>query len=96
MVAAAIAKGSGRRPRVVGKPSQVALREVSRRLGVPPHELAVIGDDAAMDIALGNLGGARTVLVRSGITGEIAIESLPPRHRPGAVIDQVADLLPYL
>ena len=33
-------------------------------------EIAVIGDDLGMDIALGRLGGSRTVLVRSGISGD--------------------------
>jgi HAD superfamily hydrolase (TIGR01450 family) len=96
MVTAAIAKGGGRRPTIVGKPSRVALAEISRRLGVPGHELAVIGDDAGMDIALGKLGGARTVLVRSGISGQVSADELPLKHRPDVVIDAVADLLPFL
>lgn len=96
MVTAAIAKVSGRRPRIVGKPSRAALAEVSRRLGLPTNEIAVIGDDAGMDIALGRLGGARTVLVRSGMSGEVALQTLPPSHRPDAVIDAVADLLAAL
>jgi ribonucleotide monophosphatase NagD (HAD superfamily) len=49
-----------------------------------------------MDIALGRLGGARTVLVRSGMSGEVALQTLPPSHRPDAVIDAVADLLAAL
>jgi len=96
MLTAALAKATGARPVVVGKPSRAALHAISERLGAPPHELAVIGDDAGMDIALGNLGGARTVLVRSGISGAIDLERLRPRSRPHAVVDGVAELLDVL
>ena len=96
MVTAAISKVTGTRPRVVGKPSRIAVAEVSRRLGVRSDQIAVIGDDIRMDIALGRLGGSRTVLVRSGISGEIELERVPERQRPDAVIDGVADLLELL
>jgi ribonucleotide monophosphatase NagD (HAD superfamily) len=93
MVTAGIAKVTGARPRIVGKPSRPAVEEISARLALPTNEVAVIGDDAGMDIALGRMGGSRTVLVRSGISGTIDLGKLPERHRPDAVIDRVADLL---
>ena len=96
MVTAGIAKVTGARPRIVGKPSRAAVEEVSTRLGLPTTEIAVIGDDAGMDIALGRMGGSRTVLVRSGMSGTIDVSKLPERHRPDAVIDGVADLLDVL
>ena len=46
-----------------------------------------------MDIGLGLLGGSRTVLVRTGITGSAAI---PERRRPDLVVDSVAELLAYI
>jgi len=96
MVTAGIAKVTGTRPRIVGKPSRAAVEEVSARLGLPTDQIAVIGDDAAMDIALGRMGGSRTVLVRSGISGQVALEELPERQRPDAVIDGVSELLDAL
>jgi 5'-nucleotidase len=96
MVTAGIAKVTGARPRIVGKPSRAAVEEVSTRLGLPTSEIAVIGDDAGMDIALGRMGGSRTVLVRSGISGAIDLDKLPERHRPDAVIGGVAELLDAL
>ena len=56
----------------------------------------MIGDDARMDIALGKLGGSRTVLVRSGISGGVDLEQLPGGQRPDAAIDAVAELLDVL
>jgi NagD protein len=96
MTAAALAKATGARPVVVGKPSRAALLAISDRLGSPAHEIAVIGDDARMDIALGKLGGARTVLVRSGMSGEIDVDALPERFRPDAAVAGVAELLDRL
>src|SRR3984957_12231285 len=96
MVTAAIAKGGGARAKVVGKPSRAAVSELRTHLGLPTSELAVIGDDLGMDIALGKMGGARTVLVRSGITGAIDLGRVPERQRPDAVVDGVADLLDWI
>jgi len=92
MVAAAVARASGRRPTIVGKPSRAAVREVGERLGVAPRDVAFIGDDLRMDIALGRLAGARTVLVATGITGR----NVNGRHRPDLVIDHVGELLGLL
>jgi HAD superfamily hydrolase (TIGR01450 family) len=96
MVTAAIAKAADVRPTVVGKPSRAAVQEVSTRLGVPSADLLVTGDDVRMDVGLGHLGGSRTVLVRSGITGGMDLSRLPAHRRPHAVIDGVEELLAWL
>jgi HAD superfamily hydrolase (TIGR01450 family) len=96
MVTAAIAKVTGARPTVVGKPSKAAVREMSERLGVPSTKLAVIGDDVHLDVALGHLGGSRTILVRSGMSGSMDMAGVPERRRPHAVIDGVEEMLEWL
>lgn len=95
MVAAAIAKASAQDPIVVGKPSTAAVTEYSERLGLPPEDVAVVGDDLGMDIALGRLGASRTVLVLSGIDGS-GHSALPAAQRPDLVLGGIADLLPLL
>jgi ribonucleotide monophosphatase NagD (HAD superfamily) len=84
------------RPAVVGKPSRAALRTVREQLGVPVDEIVVVGDDLGMDVALGRLGGARTVLVRSGISSRIDLDAVPARRRPDTVVGGIADLLDLL
>jgi 5'-nucleotidase len=96
MVAAALAKSSGTRPTIVGKPSRAAVAVVRECLGVPTEDVVVVGDDLGMDIALGHLGGSRTVLVRSGISGSTDLDRVPERRRPHAAIDGVAELLELL
>jgi HAD superfamily hydrolase (TIGR01450 family) len=93
MTTAAIAKASTTRPVIVGKPSKAAWRTVEERLGVPAQEIAMIGDDLTMDVRLGRMGGARTVLVASRITGHLELGDIPATHRPDAIVGGVAELL---
>jgi NagD protein len=96
MTTAAIAKVTEVEPIVVGKPSKVAVDATTERLGAPPDQHAVIGDDLDMDIALGHLGGSRTILVRSGMSGKLDLNGVPDERRPDAVIDGVEEMLPWL
>lgn len=96
MVTAAIAKASEARPKVVGKPSMAAVAVIGERLGLPTSQIAVIGDDLTMDVGLGRLGKSRTVLVRSGISGQIDLARVPESRRPDAVIGEVGELLAML
>src|SRR5262249_52330962 len=96
MVAAALAKVSGTRPTIVGKPSRAAVGVVRDSLGVASEDTVVVGDDLGMDIALGHLGRSRTVLVRSGISGGPDLERVPERRRPHAVVESVGELLDWL
>jgi HAD superfamily hydrolase (TIGR01450 family) len=96
MLTAALAKATGARPVIVGKPSRAALATIGEQLGAAPSDLAVVGDDVTMDVALGRLGGARTILVGTGISGRLALDGLPERRRPHAVVAGIADLLDWL
>jgi HAD superfamily hydrolase (TIGR01450 family) len=96
MITAAIAKVSGARPRVLGKPSRAAVTALQNRLGVPASTIAVIGDDLGMDVALGKIGGSQTVLVRSGISAQVDLHAVTAKRRPDAAVDGVADLLDLL
>ena len=96
MVTAALAKASGAEPTIVGKPSPAAVEVILTRLGVPPEQIVVVGDDVTMDVALGRLAGSTTVLVRSGMSGDVDPELLDETQRPHAVVDGVADLLDWL
>jgi HAD superfamily hydrolase (TIGR01450 family) len=96
MTTAAIAKAADTRPVIVGKPSRAALRTIEEQLQTRTSEIAVIGDDVTMDVRLGLMGGARTVLVASGISGHVDLVGIPPARRPDAVVGGVAELLDLL
>jgi len=96
MVTAAIAKASSTRPTIVGKPSKAAVRAVRKALGVPTEQIAVVGDDLFMDVALGHMGGSKTVLVRSGISAEIDLSKVAEKRRPHATVSDTSELLDLL
>jgi ribonucleotide monophosphatase NagD (HAD superfamily) len=56
----------------------------------------VIVDDIGMDIALGHLGGSKTILVRSGMSGSVNLNGIPKKQRPHAVVDGVEEILDWL
>jgi HAD superfamily hydrolase (TIGR01450 family) len=96
MITAAIAKASSARPIIVGKPSQAAVRAMERHLGLPARDLVVVGDDVRLEVELGHMGGATTVLVRSGISGDVEVARLPEKRRPHLAVGTVAELLERL
>jgi NagD protein len=96
MITAAIAKASSARPVVVGKPSQAAVRVMREALGVPSEEIAMVGDDFRLDVALGRLGRSTTVLVRSGISADLDLDRVPEEQRPDLTVATVANLLEWL
>jgi len=96
MITAAIAKASSTRPVVVGKPSQAAVRVMRRQLGLRSEEIAMVGDDFRLDVALGRLGRSTTVLVRTGISADLDLDAVPAGRRPDLTVGSVAELLDLL
>jgi len=75
---------------VIGKPSldffQVALEDI----GLPAHQIAIIGDDIESDVGGGQAAGLQGVLVRTGkFRQQIVDHSLV---NPDLIIDSIADL----
>jgi HAD superfamily hydrolase (TIGR01450 family) len=95
-VAAGLAHVTGAEPRVVGKPSPLAAEHLAARLGGRPDEVVVVGDDPALDIALGRRMGATTMLVLSGMATPETAARLPPEERPDAVLAGAAELFELL
>ncbi len=99
-VAGAIGAGlihvTGCTPEVVGKPSALAMRVVAGRLGVPASELAVIGDELGLEVAMGRAAGAATAVVLSGMTRAEDVAAAEAKRRPDLVLGSIADLAPLL
>jgi len=89
----AIARVTGREPEVTGKPSQLAMDFVAAQLGLPPGEIAVIGDDPRVEIEMARAGGAIGVGVTSGTTSRAQWAAQESERRPDLVIENVGELL---
>jgi HAD superfamily hydrolase (TIGR01458 family) len=75
---------------IMGKPSQEFFAVALRDLGLPAHQVAIVGDDIESDVAGGQAVGLTGILVRTGkFRQEYVAKSLA---RPDYVIDSVADL----
>ncbi len=68
MIIGALYWMTSRMPTVVGKPSEIIMREAIERLGVKEKEVVVVGDQIEVDVVAGKKLGCKTALVLSGVT----------------------------
>jgi NagD protein len=84
---------TGRRARVVGKPSLDALRSASGRLGAKPAELAVVGDDPELEVPMAHRGHSLAIAVGTGLGSAASYDGLPPSRWPHLSVRGVDELL---
>jgi HAD superfamily hydrolase (TIGR01450 family) len=84
---------TGCRVITVGKPSIDALRCAARRLGVSLKDLAVVGDDPAMEVPMAHRGGSLAIAVSSGLGKKDSFAHLPEKHWPHLNLQGVDELL---
>jgi 4-nitrophenyl phosphatase len=95
-ISAMIRSLTGCAVRVVGKPSLDALRSAAERLGRRPGELAVVGDDPALEVPMAHRGRALAVAVGTGLGGAGAYDGVPAPRRPHLQVRGVDELLMIL
>lgn len=92
---AAVQAATGRAPDLIaGKPNRLIAEQAAERLGLPPGQLAMIGDRLYTDIALGAAAGVATVLVLSGETR--AEEVAGSHYQPDAVFADIGAVAEWL
>lgn len=92
-ICAMISSVTGITPQVVGKPSLIGLRCAAQRLGVAAQDLAVVGDDPELEMAMASLAGALAIAVTTGFHPAEHYTSLPPEQTPDLTLDGVGRLL---
>jgi 4-nitrophenyl phosphatase len=92
-ISAAVHNVTGKRAMVLGKPSIQAVRCASRRLGVAPADLAIVGDDASLENAMAHRCGALSVAVHTGLGDAESFAALPFTIRPHLSLSGVDKLL---
>ena len=85
---------SGKRPLFIGKPSALMPTLAMEKLGVAPHETAVVGDRIYTDVKSGLNAGCTAVLVMSGETTKEILDASP--DRPTLVMDSAKEILDIL
>lgn len=87
----ALSFSSGRKPRIMGKPSPRMYREALRLLGTKPGETAAVGDRVDLDVVPAKRLGMFSVLVLSGVTRREDLKGL--KERPDLVLERLPDLV---
>ncbi|MFC7077622.1 HAD-IIA family hydrolase [Haloarcula halophila] len=80
--------------RILGKPSEVAVRAALERLGCTASECLVVGDRLDTDIRMGERSGMTTALVTTGVSDREAVEHSDVQ--PDYVVDSLAAVVPIV
>jgi HAD superfamily hydrolase (TIGR01458 family) len=83
---AALEYASGKSATVIGKPEKGFFRLALEDLGLEPHEVAMVGDDAEADVAGAQVAGLKGILVKTGKYRRGA------EGNPDLVVESFADL----
>ena len=87
---------TGKRAKVLGKPSRIALETAVRSMGLSRTEqgtVVVIGDDPALEMRMARAGGATGIAMTTGMLTRESAAGLPEAERPHAVLDSLEPLL---
>jgi len=90
MIAAIEACTQHRVDPIVGKPSEIMLKEALDIIGLAAAECAMVGDRPETDMLMARRAGLKGVLVLTGVTTREDLDSLPVE--PDLVLDGVAEL----
>jgi HAD superfamily hydrolase (TIGR01458 family) len=85
----ALEHATGKRAVVLGKPSREFFLAGVAKLGLPPGDILMVGDDIRTDVEGARGAGLKGALVR---TGKFREADLAGDARPDLVLDSVADL----
>ena len=78
---------------LTGKPSLHALRFVAKKLKLPIHDIAVVGDDPVVEVIMARRGGAIALGVVTGMTSAEDWARQPESRRPHYVLNDIRDML---
>lgn len=81
---------TGGEPKVIGKPNAEIVEVAMRKLGLQPHQVAVVGDRLYTDIASGLNAGMVSILVMSGETTQEMLEASD--IKPDLVFENLAGI----
>jgi NagD protein len=94
-IAGAIERITGCRAKALGKPSIEGMRCASQRLGVAAGDLAVIGDDPALEPLMAHRGGAFAIGVTTGVANAADFAAVPTDKRAHLVVGNIGEVLAH-
>lgn len=92
-IIAALTAATSKIPDIVGKPSTGMIKEALQQLGTSSNETIMLGDRLDTDILAGERAGLVTMLVMTGVTTPVELES--SEIEPDVIIDDLSPLVAY-
>jgi|Deesub1362A_J573_1020465.scaffolds.fasta_scaffold00051_43 HAD superfamily hydrolase (TIGR01457 family) len=87
VIVKAVEEASGKKPIVVGKPSDIMAKIILEKVKAKPEEVLLIGDRLETDIAMGKKMGMKTALVLTGHTRREDVEK--SSIKPDYILDKL-------
>jgi 4-nitrophenyl phosphatase len=87
---------TGKRAKVLGKPSRIAFDAAARAMGIGPaaaKNIVVVGDDPALEMRMANGAGAMSIGMTTGLMKQDTADMLSIAERPTIVLDSLQPLL---
>jgi len=94
-IVASIARCTGRRPKIMGKPSPNLVRMALEMTGKGLRQTAVVGDRPETDMAMARRSGCLGILLLTGISTHRRRGEYPVRQRPHLIFSSLQELAKY-
>jgi NagD protein len=86
---------TGKRAKVLGKPSRIALDAARDAMALPKsalRDLVVVGDDPALEMEMANKAGALSIATLTGMLSSEVVANLPPLQHPAWVVGHLDEI----
>jgi HAD superfamily hydrolase (TIGR01458 family) len=93
-IVAALEYATNKKATIIGKPSKHFFLQAAKMLGLPPAELAMVGDDVEADVGGAQKAGMLGILVKTGKYRQELVKK--SKIEPEVVIDSVAGLMKFI
>lgn len=96
---AAIRALTGRKARVLGKPSREAMGCALRQMGISARQApqtVVVGDDPALEIRMARNSGAMGIAMTTGLQRRADFKRAPAAEKPDVIVDSLMPIIDAL
>jgi 4-nitrophenyl phosphatase len=90
---------TGKRAKVLGKPSRIAFDAAARAMGIGPaaaKNIVVVGDDPSLEMRMANGAGAISIGMTTGLMKREGLAALSLAETPMALLDTLEPMLKLL
>jgi 4-nitrophenyl phosphatase len=90
---------TGKRAKVLGKPSRIAFDAAARAMGIGPtaaKNIVVVGDDPGLEMRMANGAGAVSIGMTTGLMKRDTVDGLSAAETPMALLDSLEPMLKAL